>query len=205
MKSKYSAVIVAGGSGTRMQAKIPKQFMKLCGLPVLMHTIKAFSGYDERMPVVVVLSAVQMEYWKELCRQYDFLVPHTVVEGGSSRFESVKNGLSRITDSGWVAIHDGVRPLIDRATIHICFQEAERYGCAIPVIQLTDSVREIKGVELRKSGRKPAFSYQNHTFFVIKSLLRQRVHILTVKVVPSTSVFTFTRLGFQVRRVWFLA
>ncbi|MDR1864759.1 MAG: 2-C-methyl-D-erythritol 4-phosphate cytidylyltransferase [Bacteroidales bacterium] len=138
---KRYVLIVAGGTGVRMQSAIPKQFMELCGLPVLMHAIRVFFRYDASAPVTVVLPAAQLGYWEQLCGQYGFTVPHRVVEGGDHRFHSVKNGLDTLPDEGWVAIHDGVRPLVSHAVIDACFREAERYGNAIPAIPVTDSIR----------------------------------------------------------------
>ncbi|MDR2036695.1 MAG: 2-C-methyl-D-erythritol 4-phosphate cytidylyltransferase [Bacteroidales bacterium] len=190
MKSTYSsAVIVAGGSGTRMQAKVPKQFMELCGIPVLMHTIKAFSDYDKNMLIVVVLPATQLKYWENLCEQYHFLLPHTIVEGGSNRFESVKNGLSRVPDSGWVAIHDGVRPLVTQATIRLCFQEAKQYGCAIPVIPVTDSVREIKEDRNEVINRKSLRLVQTPQVFDAKQLKEAYLQNYVPEFTDDASVF----------------
>jgi 2-C-methyl-D-erythritol 4-phosphate cytidylyltransferase len=137
------AIIVAGGSGLRMHTDVPKQFMKLCGKPVLMHSIMAFADACEDIQVVVVVPPLQIEYWQELCNYHGFTLPHIIAKGGSTRFHSVKNGLSLLPDKGLVAIHDGVRPLVSRQTITGCFREAERYGCAVPAVQVVDSVREI--------------------------------------------------------------
>lgn len=137
------AIVVAGGSGLRMGSGIPKQFIELSGKPVLMHSIKAFSRYCNGMDIVAVIPARQVDYWKELCIEYRFTVKHQIVEGGHTRFHSVKNGLAYLPDSGLVAVHDGVRPLIDHATIDRCMREAAVCGSAVPVMEVIDSVREI--------------------------------------------------------------
>lgn len=114
MKKRY-AIIVAGGKGLRMGWEIPKQFIVLGPEPILMHTIRCFHRFDAEMKIILVLPAEQQNYWKELCREYAFTLPHQIVDGGETRFHSVKNGLSAIQDpEGWVAIHDGVRPLWQR-------------------------------------------------------------------------------------------
>ena len=139
-KNRY-AVIVAGGSGSRMATEIPKQFLLLNGLPVLMHTIAKFSevGCEQ---IIVVLPASQIEYWKALCEQYAFSISHQVVEGGSTRFDSVKNGLLSIKiREGLVAIHDGVRPCIKPLTIINGYQHAQNEGCAIAAVRPKDSLR----------------------------------------------------------------
>ncbi|MCX8483025.1 MAG: 2-C-methyl-D-erythritol 4-phosphate cytidylyltransferase, partial [Crocinitomicaceae bacterium] len=107
---KKYALIVAGGKGLRMGAEIPKQFLLLKGRPVLMHTIEAFASLPDTQ-IVLVLPQSQISYWQELITKYTFTIPHTLVSGGDTRFQSVKNGLSLVSE-GMVAIHDGVRPIV---------------------------------------------------------------------------------------------
>jgi len=143
------AIIVAGGSGSRMQSNVPKQFLELCGRPILMHSIMAFVDACEDIQMIVVLPSVQINYWQELCSRYDFNITHEIVMGGSTRYHSVKNGLSLVSGDGLVAVHDGVRPLVSRQTIISCFSEAKKYGCAVPVLPVSDSVRELSGTASR--------------------------------------------------------
>ena len=131
------AVIVAGGSGTRMGADIPKQFMLLAGRPVLMHTIEKFDGCH----IVVVLPAEQIQYWRGLCRAHSFKTAHQVVAGGESRQESVLCGLRLVPDDTMVAVHDGVRPLVSKRLIDTCFASAEDSGSGIASMECTDSMR----------------------------------------------------------------
>lgn len=138
---KY-AVIVAGGSGTRMKSDLPKQFIKLKGEPVLMHTIRAFSF--DAIAIILVLPESQISFWQELCQKHAFFLNHKVVAGGNTRFASVKNGLSAIAeDKGLVAIHDGVRPIIKKEIISAAFKAATHYGNAIVSVELKDSIREL--------------------------------------------------------------
>ena len=111
---KKVALIVAGGKGFRMNSDIPKQFLLLKGTPVLMYTLEKFSALDE---IILVLPKTQIEYWENLCKKYSFSIPHTSIEGGETRFHSVKNGLDRVDNNSLVAIHDGVRPLISTKLI----------------------------------------------------------------------------------------
>ena len=142
------AIIVAGGSGTRFGAELPKQFLELGGRPVLMRTISAFGGGFS--DVIVTLPEGQMELWRELCERYGFAVPHRVVAGGETRWHSVKNALDSIGDISGVdiiAVHDGVRPLVTAEVIGRTVDAARRDGAAIPVVMLNDSVRQVeKGV-----------------------------------------------------------
>jgi 2-C-methyl-D-erythritol 4-phosphate cytidylyltransferase len=140
---KLYAVIVAGGSGKRMGADIPKQFLELAGKPVLMHTIERFKTFDDSIEIVTVLPENQLRHWTELQEKYSFTVPNTLVKGGKSRFFSVRNGLEFVNVPGLVAIHDGVRPLVTIDTIKRCFETAEKMGNAIPVIPPSDTLRMI--------------------------------------------------------------
>ena len=137
------AVIVAGGSGKRMGAEIPKQFLELAGKPVLMHTIERFKLFNEAIEIITVLPENQLRYWAELQKKYSFTIPHTLVKGGSNRFFSVRNGLKFVNAPGLVAIHDGVRPFVSIDTIKRCFEAAEKHGNAIPVVCTDDSLRMI--------------------------------------------------------------
>lgn len=141
---KKYAIIVAGGSGSRMKTVLPKQFLLLAGKPVLMHTIERFWLADKSMNLVVVLPQEQQETWQELCLQHQFTIPHAVVAGGKTRFGSVKNGLAAITgQNGVVAVHDGVRPLVTVEVISEAFAVAADKGNAVVSVPLKDSIRKV--------------------------------------------------------------
>jgi len=138
--NKY-ALVVAGGRGSRMGAEIPKQFLLLKGLPVLMHTLKAFRSIDD-IHLILVLPEDQIMYWNQLCAKHNFSLPHQIVAGGETRFQSVKNGLQSISDSeALVAIHDGVRPLVSIDIIKESYKLAQQMGNALTIIPLKDSIR----------------------------------------------------------------
>ena len=138
----YSVIIVAGGIGSRMNAAIPKQFMLLSGRPVLFYTIEAFYHWNKEVQIIVVLPENQFHEWDRLIKLYSFAPPHKICPGGSTRFHSVQNGLQLIEkEDAIVAIHDGVRPLIDSETIQNCYDAAKLKGAAIPAIALKDSIR----------------------------------------------------------------
>ncbi|GAA4306977.1 2-C-methyl-D-erythritol 4-phosphate cytidylyltransferase [Nibribacter koreensis] len=140
-------IVVAGGTGSRMNAPLPKQFLPVAGLPVLMHTLLRFHAYNPAMPLVLVLPAAELATWKDLCLQYDFRVTHQVVAGGKTRFQSVQNGLAalRIYEDGVVAVHDGVRPFVTQAIIHTAFETAHELGTAVVSVALKDSIRRVTG------------------------------------------------------------
>ncbi|OIP03193.1 MAG: 2-C-methyl-D-erythritol 4-phosphate cytidylyltransferase [Bacteroidetes bacterium CG2_30_32_10] len=140
---KKYVIIVAGGFGTRMNNSVPKQFLLLAGKPVLFHTINAFFSYNNEISIILVLPSSQISKWKELCDENHLTIPHNIVEGGETRFHSVKNGLKSIEEAGLIAIHDGVRPLVSNETISRVYNTAEKLGTAIPVLSVNDSIREI--------------------------------------------------------------
>lgn len=144
---KY-AIIVAGGKGERMGENIPKQFLELAGKPILMHTIEKFYNTFPELKIILALPKNQIDFWGELCFKYSFnKIPYQIVVGGKNRFDSVKNALSLIKESGIVAIHDGVRPLVSSRTIINCFKQAELSGTAVPVVDVVDSLRLISKQE----------------------------------------------------------
>ena len=145
-----SVIIVAGGSGTRMGSDIPKQFLLLGGRRVLMHTIERFAFVLREADIIVVLPEKEIACWRSLCEEYCFQVSCRIVAGGSTRFESVKKGLE-IVEPGckWIAVHDGVRPLVSENLILRCIKEVTEYGAVIPVVEVTDSLREIDGESSR--------------------------------------------------------
>ncbi len=138
---KYYAVIVAGGSGSRMKTELPKQFLLLNGKPVIMHTISAFLASPQKPEILVVLNEQQFGLWEILCRQYSFNVKHQVVAGGSTRFYSVKAALDLVEEEAVIAIHDAVRPLIDPEIIDAAFEMALQKGNAVVAVPSKDSVR----------------------------------------------------------------
>lgn len=142
---KKYVIIVAGGKGLRMGAGLPKQFLLLDGKPVLMHTLQRFYDFDPAVSLILVLPEAHQTYWQKLCREYGFAVPHTVACGGETRFHSVKNGLAKVTGNGLVGVHDGVRPFVSASTIRQCFDRALETGAAIPVLPVTDTLRELAG------------------------------------------------------------
>lgn len=170
---KRSVIIVAGGSGSRMKSDQPKQFLELSGKPVLMHTLEAFYRFDSSMELIVVLPVDQIPSWEQLCLNHNFVLRHQAVVGGDTRFHSVKNGLSALSECDLIAIHDGVRPLVSQTTINDCFAVAEKQGAAIPVLPVVESLREGTMVKSVSVDRSRYFSVQTpqvyHTSTLVKA------------------------------------
>ncbi len=138
------AIIVAGGSGTRMQSAVPKQFLLINGLPVLMHTLLAFHRTPSKPQLIVVLPEAFHQYWTELCAEHNFTIKHQLISGGPTRFHSVKNGLSLVPPNALVAVHDAVRPLVGTEVIEAAYKQALVQGAVVVAVKSRDSVRQVK-------------------------------------------------------------
>ncbi|WP_298061613.1 2-C-methyl-D-erythritol 4-phosphate cytidylyltransferase [uncultured Rikenella sp.] len=161
-------IIVAAGSGTRMGAEQPKQFLPLSGEPIVMRTLRRMSEgvekyltdcsrnvdgiVENRMYVdncvhklILVLPQAYIPLWRELCEKHAFHLPHEIVPGGATRFHSVKNGLAAYPDAEIVLVHDGVRPFVDDAAIARVIAGAHEYGAAVPAVPVVDSLRRMTG------------------------------------------------------------
>lgn len=141
---KRYVIIVAGGKGLRMGGNLPKQFVPLAGRPVLMHTLENFHLFSPEMDIILVLPHDHQEYWKSLCREYGFSVPHRIADGGETRFHSVRNGLALVEDdSAVVAVHDGVRPFVSHDVISRCIACAERGKAVVPATAVVETLRKV--------------------------------------------------------------
>ena len=138
---KKIAIIVAGGSGTRMGSTIPKQFLELAGKPVLWHTVNAFAKAYADMEIVLVLPEAHFSYVAAWLPDFAHRAV-TLVAGGDTRFHSVKNGLAQVQEPAVVFVHDGVRPLASTDLINRCYETALAHGSAIPATDMKDSIRE---------------------------------------------------------------
>ena len=138
------AILVAGGSGTRMGTDRPKQFLLLRGEPVLLHTLRCFAEPVLRVAeLVVVLPKDQLSTWRSLCVEFGVSIPHRLVAGGATRWASVKAGLAALGEhaEGLVAVHDGVRPLVSRAVVERTYAAAATHAAAAAAVLPKDSVR----------------------------------------------------------------
>lgn len=140
---KRQIIIVAGGKGLRMGMELPKQFIPIGGVPILMRTLQAFHAAELSMAIILVLPHSQISYWYKICKEYHFSIPYVLAEGGANRFESVKNGLAKTVADGLIGVHDGVRPFVAPEVIKLCYETAAEHRAAVPVIDIFETVREI--------------------------------------------------------------
>ena len=143
MAKKVYGVFVAGGSGTRMGAEVPKQFLTLGGKTILHQSILKFMSACPGLVPIVVLPAEHIATWKKICREASFDLPQTIVEGGITRFHSVRNALEKVPDGAMVLIHDGVRPLISAELIGRILAAGDEKRCVIPVCPVTDTLKSL--------------------------------------------------------------
>ena len=168
---KKVAVIVAGGSGTRMNNKLPKQFLLLTGKPVLYYTINTFLQSYTDLKIILVLPEEYIAAGQEIIDAFFDYKRIQITAGGRTRFHSVQNGLSLIDDECMVFVHDGVRCLLTTDLVHRCYEAAIDLGSAIPVVDCRDSVRIIKGEENEAIDRTKIKLVQTPQTFHSKILL----------------------------------
>ena len=142
---KKFAVIVAGGKGTRMGTAMPKQFLDLCGKPVLAHSVMAFTQTFPDINIILVLPQDMLSYAQIILKALPDPIDITLVAGGETRFHSVQNGLNAIEDEGIVFVHDGARPIINNALLQRCYNQAVDKGSAIPALPVAESMRILDG------------------------------------------------------------
>ncbi|MCE3280824.1 MAG: 2-C-methyl-D-erythritol 4-phosphate cytidylyltransferase [Bacteroidetes bacterium] len=173
---KRHIIIVAGGSGTRMKSAIPKQFIELGGKPVVMHTIEKFVKAIPTIQIILVLPDALTNDWKALCSKHNFTQKLELINGGETRYHSVKNGLSLVPDASLVGIHDAARPLVSEETILKTFALAEDRGNAAPVIPVSDSLRSVRGKENTAVDRNNYYIVQTpqcfHSDLIKKAFLK---------------------------------
>ena len=169
---KKYAIIVAGGTGTRMKGDVPKQFMQLGDKPVILYSVEAFQAYDPSLEIILVIHSDYIALWKQLAAEFKISIFYQVVPGGETRFDSVKNGLELVKDDGLVAIHDAARPLINADFIGSLFIAASTFGSAIPVLPVSDTIRVIDGDTSHQHDRTFLRAVQTPQIFKVSEIQR---------------------------------
>lgn len=149
MERKKFVIIMAAGSGTRMGAQMPKQFLELDGKAILQKTIEVFQEACPGISVITVLPQDHISYWRQYCLDRNFICPQILVSGGITRFHSVRNALDRVPDGAVVAVHDGVRPLLSPGLVRDIFKAAETQQAVIPVTPCVDTIKVLESKEGR--------------------------------------------------------
>ena len=142
-RTKY-AIIMAAGSGTRMGAEMPKQFIELEGKAILHRTIEVFLNACPGVNIITVLPESHMDYWRQYCLDRNFICPQVLVKGGITRFHSVRNALDKVPAGALVAVHDAVRPLVTEGFVRDMFAKAETVPALIPVLPCVDTMKVLE-------------------------------------------------------------
>ena len=197
---KRYLILVAGGKGERMRDAVPKQFMEVCGKPLIMHTLDAFSKSGLDPEIILVLPEQHFENWKSLCSRHHFDLPHQIAGGGPTRFHSVKSGLKLVcSDPCLVAIHDAVRPLVSPELIRRVYADAELHGNAVPCISVQESLRERSGTISRAVKREHFVIVQTPQCF--REDLIRRAYLQTYREEFTDDAGVFESDGGQIRLV----
>ena len=153
MERKKYLVVMAAGHGTRMGSALPKQFIPLGGKPILQRSIERFVQACPDVKVITVLPRDYMPEWKDLCQKNNFYYPQILVEGGITRFHSVRNALEKVPAGAVVAIHDGVRPMVTPDLVARMFARMSSCRALIPVLPSVDSLEAVRKV-VKASGEE---------------------------------------------------
>ena len=172
MERKKYVIIMAAGSGTRMGAGRPKQFLELEGKAILQKTMEVFLNACPGISVITVLPQDFIGYWREYCLENNFVCPQILVPGGITRFHSVRNALDRVPEGALVAVHDGVRPLLSEGLVRDMFEKAEEVPALIPVTPCVDTMKllenkdgELVAVPGAKADRSVLYGAQTPQIF----------------------------------------
>ncbi len=162
---KRYAILVAGGTGSRMKSELPKQFLSFGGKAILSHTIDRFYQFDNEIQLIVVLPDSSLKHWDDLVKKNPPPCPITIAKGGETRSDSTRSGLSFVPNNVLVAIHDAVRPILSEALLERCFEAAEKYGNACPGIIPVDSLRKKENDQSFAVNRSEYFQVQTPQCF----------------------------------------
>ncbi|MEI7595422.1 MAG: 2-C-methyl-D-erythritol 4-phosphate cytidylyltransferase [Bacteroidota bacterium] len=193
-------IIVAGGSGVRMNATTPKQFIELGNKTILHHTISTFYLFDSNAEIIVVLPSNKIDEWKTIIKKYNIKIPHTIISGGEERFYSVRNAIESINcNDAIVSIHDGVRPLVNHKTINNCIEAAKIHGASIPVVELKESIRLVEPNSHKALDRKNYRLVQTPQSFKLEVIKKAYTQLFQQKFTDDASVVE--KLGVKISLV----
>lgn len=142
-KAKY-IIFACGGSGTRMGASVPKQFLRLGGKTILQLSIERVLEALPDVKIVIALPSQHREFWLDECEKTGLYIRQSIVDGGITRFHSVKNALEKVPDNAIVAVHDAVRPFASVQLIRSLYAHAENCPAVIPVTPVTDTLKVLR-------------------------------------------------------------
>lgn len=161
----HYVIIVAGGSGKRMNADTPKQFITIHQKPIIFHTIEKFLAFDASIQFIIALKEEYIPLWKGLIQKHKFSFPHQIAAAGEERFHTVKNALELVPTHSFVGIHDAVRPLVSEETIENCVNGLKSNNAIVPVTHIIPSIRKINGENSQSIDRSLFRAVQTPQYF----------------------------------------
>jgi len=196
------AIVVAAGKGTRLGGDRPKQFLQLAGVPVIIHTLKQFERSKRINEVIMVLPAEDTAGFESLAQKFELSKVRRIVAGGSTRAQSVRNGLAAIVDAEIVAVHDGVRPLVTPEEIDEVVGAAERGGAAILTAPVADTIKRVESDRIvetvSRAELRRALTPQCFQFEVLKRAYEQLDELESAGVEITDESFLVERLGLKI-------
>ncbi|WP_343560010.1 2-C-methyl-D-erythritol 4-phosphate cytidylyltransferase [Sphingobacterium sp.] len=171
-------IIVAAGTGSRMNSDLPKQFLDLNGLPVIMHTINHFQQSSDISEIILVISKEMEKFWMELCAKLNYDTAVHLTFGGSTRFQSVKNGIKyiqenfKIKTNDYIAVHDGARPIVSTSLIKRAFQGAYQHQAIVLAQKSVESIRIGDNISNHATDRNQIWLIQTPQIFQAELLIR---------------------------------
>ena len=173
--TQFTAVVLAAGSGSRMKSGVKKQYMDLCGKPVIIHSLEAFEANKYISSIVLVVGKGEIPYAMNLCLKFNIRKVRNIVEGGDMRFRSVYNGIAAAPENtSYVLIHDGARPLIsDELIDRICDYVVMTRAC-VAAVPVKDTIKsgDSKGFCVKTLDRSNLWQVQTPQAFSF-SLIKQ--------------------------------
>lgn len=174
----HSIIITAGGIGKRMGSEIPKQFIEICGKPILLNTLELFYHFDSSMELFITLPEDWKSYWSEILEKNNCTIPHQVISGGEERYHSIQNAL-QFCSGKYIAVHDGVRPLVSNETLKRCLEALQNFSAVVPVLSVKESLRKIENSVSIAVNRSDFRLIQTPQFFhasILKNAYLQSFH-----------------------------
>lgn len=196
------AIVVAAGRGTRLGGNRPKQFLELCGVPVIIHTLRQFDRSQEITEVITVLPAEDTAGFESLAKKFKLTKSIRAVAGGATRAQSVRNGLKVVSVAGIVAVHDGVRPFVTPAEIDRVVVAAKETGAAILTAPVADTIKRVVGGRIAETVARAhlrrALTPQCFRLDVLKRAYEQLDDLESAGIEITDESFLVERLGVEV-------
>lgn len=199
-----SVVVPAAGSSTRIGGPVSKQFMSISGLPVLARTLSVFQTIEQIAEILVVCRESELTDCQDLVRQHQLSKVKGVITGGSTRQESVYNGISRLTaESKIIVVHDGARPFVTQDVVHRCIEAARLYGAACAAVKVKDTIKggSVDAFVTKTLERSLLWSAQTPQAFDSELLRRAYDEARRVGFLGTDDCILVERLGHKVKLV----